>query len=420
MTTHAVKIKRCRVCGNPRLLPAVDIGEQYLSSIFPEHLNYRGELKKYPMDLVLCDKQGSEDYCGLLQLGHELDLSGMYDAYPYTSSSNSSMKAILQDVMNSGVELKHLRPWDAVLDIGCNDGTLLSFFKELPYKLIGIDAAKNVKPVFSAMHLTMKKGFFNKQLFEEISDKKAKLIFSIAMFYHLSDPITFSKDAAACLDPEGAWIIQMAYLPAMVKTNMYDNVVHEHVGYYGIETLQWVMNRAGLEIFDVLLNDVYGGSFRAFVRPKGSTRFPVTERYHKLLEEERRGRYFDIQTYQEFDRRIRKTREDLTQLIRRLKADGKKVWVYGASTKGNTILQYCGLGRDVLEAAADANSFKFGKYIIGSDIPIKDEKTMREAKPDYLLALPYSFARAFADREVELVKKGAKFIVPLPEVHLIP
>ena len=419
MKTKAPKILKCRVCGNRNLLPCVDIGEQYLSSIFPDRLDYRKSLTPYPMDMVLCEKK-SEKTCGLVQLGHELDLSGMYAHYPYTSSSNSSMKAILQDVMKSGVDLNHLRMGDVILDIGCNDGTLLSFFKDSPYQLVGIDAAQNIKRVFASSNFKFSQGFFNRKAFDHLSPQKAKLIFSIAMFYHLSDPISFSKDVAACLQEDGVWIIQMAYLPAMLKTNMYDNIVHEHAGYYGIETLQWVMGQVGLEIFDVLLNDVYGGSFRAFVKKKNSNAFQTTPRFNQLLEAERCEHLFDVKTYQDFDRRIQKTRQDLIQLLKKIKSEGKKVWVYGASTKGNTILQYCGIGRDLLEAAADANPFKFGKYIIGGDIPIKNEDEMRAAKPDYLLALPYSFAPAFVKKEEALMRQGIQFIVPLPDVHLLP
>ncbi len=369
------KITKCRGCGHSELVPVIDIGEQYLSSIFPDSLNYRGKLKKYPLDLVLCVKKSSAQ-CGLLQLGHQLDLSGMYQDYPYTSSSNSSMKLILKDVADSGTALNHLRPGDTVLDIGCNDGTLLSYFTGKGYELKGIDAAQNIQPVFSDPAFSFSRGFFSREKFETISSKKARLIFSIAMFYHLDDPVAFCRDAAACLDQGGAWIIQMAYLPAMIETNMYDNIVHEHNGYYGIQNIEWVLEKSGLEVFDVLLNDVYGGSYRVFTQHKGGA-FKKTDRYRKFLEQEIKGNYFKPETYQAFDQRIQKTREDLRKLLADLKRQGKKVWVYGASTKGNTILQYCGAGKNEIEAAADANPFKFGKYVIGADIPIVDEKEMR-------------------------------------------
>lgn len=414
----AEKITQCRVCGNTDLLPCIDIGEQYLSSVFPEDLSYRATAVRYPLDLVLCRKKEDGTSCGLLQLGHRLDLTPMYDAYPYTSSTNSSMGQILRDVAESGRALKHLESNDVILDIGGNDGTLLSFFKDDPYQLINIDPAKNIASLINSPRYTAVNSFFNEHAFNSVSTKKAKLIFSIAMFYHLDDPFKLVRDVAACLDEEGAWIIQMAYLPAMIRTNMYDNIVHEHAGYYATQHVKWIMEKVGLEVFDVEENDVYGGSFRIFVKKKGAHFIP-TERLTATLEKEVTEGVFDVTTYEAFMERIKKTRTDLQALCQRIKAEGKSIWIYGASTKGNTILQYCGLGSNEITAAADSNAFKIGKYVIGSDVPIKSEEEMRAAKPDYLLALPYSFVDAFMKREADLVAQGTKFIVPLPEVKVL-
>jgi hypothetical protein len=200
---------------------------------------------------------------------------------------------------------------------------------------------------------------------------------------------------------------------------MYDNIVHEHAGYYAALHMKWMMEQLGLEVFDVLENNVYGGSFRVFVKKKGNAKFPLTDRYQAILKAEEDQKIFDPETYKGFLSRIQKTREDLRALCAKLKAEGKSIWIYGASTKGNTILQYCELGHEYFVAAADSNPFKWNKYIIASDIPIKDEATMRAAKPDYLLSLPYSFTEAFREREAELVKQGTKFIVPLPEVTVL-
>lgn len=415
---NSVKITKCRFCGNSSLIPVVDLGKQYLSSIFPSNLSYRKELKKYHLDLVLCKKTAFT--CGLVQLGHHFDMSKMYEEYPFTSSTNSSMAKILKDVLDGALKYVKLKTEDAILDIGGNDGTLLSFLKDKKYNLICIDAAKNIKPIFKSDRFSVVNDFFNKKVYQSITDQRAKLIFSIAMFYHLSDPIQFSKDVASCLTDDGIWVIQMAYLPAMIQTNMYDNIVHEHVGYYGIDHVRWIMERAGLEIFDTLLNDVYGGSFRLFVKKKGNPRYPQTARYYQELKNEEKIGIYSPATYISFTRRIEKTRNDLVSLCKKIKAANKKIWIYGASTKGNTILQYCGIGNDLIEAAADSNPFKFNKYIIGSDIPIKNESQMRAAKPDYLLALPYSFVNGFMEREKKLIAGGTKFILPLPDVKIIP
>lgn len=412
------RIESCRVCGNRNLKSCIDIGEQYLSSVFPENLNYKNELKKYPLEILQCIKT-DDSQCGSLQLAYDYDLSEMYDHYPYTSASNSSMKKILEDVANSGKALNNLKSGDTILDIGGNDGTLLSFFKDKDLNLVIIDPAKNIESHVNSNKFVRLKEFFTAENFRKVSNNKAKLVFGIAMFYHLSDPVGFCKNIGEILDDNGAVIIQMAYLPSMIDTDMYDNIVHEHVGYYGVQHMKWIFEKAGLELFDVKLNDVYGGSFRVFAKKKGNPNFPQTQRLQIILEGEKNWGIFEESTYYDFMKRINYKKEELKNLLEKIKREGKKTWIYGASTKGNTIMQFCGIDNNLIEAAADSNSFKFNKYIIGSDIPIVDEQKLRLEKPDYLLALPYSFVNSFREREKELVEKGTKFIVPLPEVKII-
>lgn len=412
------KIKACRVCGNTNLIPCIDIGAQYLSSLFPEDLSYKKTLKKYPLAIVQCFKSG-QDQCGSLQLAYDCDLSEMYKHYPYTSGSNSSMRKILEEVADSAKKIIKLKSGDTILDIGCNDGTMLSFFESGDYNLVGIDPAQNVESKVNSIKFKRVKDFFSKQSFQNVSVQKAKLIFSVAMFYHLKDPLQFCRDVHAVLDDQGIVVIQMAYLPAMIKTNMYDNIVHEHIGYYGTQQLKWILDRASLEVFDVSLNDVYGGSFRIFAKKKENPNYPVTKRLLRNLAEEIEWGIFDKATYQLFMKRINSTKDQLRSLINNLKKDGKSIWVYGASTKGNTIMQFCGIGAAEVTAAADSNPFKYGRYLIGSDITITNEKTMRSEKPHYLLVLPYSFFEAFQRKEMDLVKNGTRFIIPLPEVKVV-
>src|SRR3989344_4465485 len=202
----APKVERCRVCGSTELIPCIDIGEQYLSSVFPENLDYRENAVRYPLDLVMCKKKEDGATCGLIQLGHRLELTAMYDAYPYTSSTNSSMSRILQAVAESGRALDNLEPEDVILDIGGNDGTLLSSFKAGSFRLVNIDPAKNISSLTDSPNYIFVNDFFSESAFGSVSKKKAKLIFSIAMFYHLNDPLEFSRAVAKCLDDEGVWI----------------------------------------------------------------------------------------------------------------------------------------------------------------------------------------------------------------------
>lgn len=400
-------------------MPCINLGDQYLSSIFPENLDYRTTLLRYPLSLVLCEKK-DDATCGLLQLAHQLDLSPMYEVYPYTSASNSSMKSVLYDVAQSGSQLNHLRPGDAILDIGCNDGTLLTFFENQPFELIGIDAAKNMTPILTQKNFSFVQSFFSRKAYESATRKKTRLAFSVAMFYHLYDPLTFASEVSECLDDDGVWIIQMAYLPLMLKANMYDNIVHEHNGYYSIETMKWIMQKTGLEIFDVSFNAVYGGSFRVFIKKTRSTKYRATERYLTSLEEESHMGLSEFHTYGKFSKRIKENGRILMRTVSELVQKNKKIWIYGASTKGNTILQFCNINKDLIVAAADTHPFKIGKFMIGSDIPIRDEARMRQDNPDYLLVLPYSFAKDFIKKEQMLVSRGTRFILPLPEVTIIP
>lgn len=418
MINRVKKIKKCRICGNKELVNCINLGNQYLSSVFPQNLDYKKNMQKFPLELVLCQK--NEKTCGLLQLAHNLDLTSMYELYPYSSSVNPSMKIALKDIVDSVMPYVALQRKDVVLDIGGNDGTLLSFFKENDLRLFSIDPAKNMKQVFKSPKYKYINEFFNKNVYKKEIDKKANLIFSIAMFYHLSDPIKFSRDVKACLTWDGIWVIQMAYLPSMIETNMYDNIVHEHVGYYTLHNMLWIMEKAGLEVFDASLNDVYGGSFRIFVKTKNNKLLKTTERMKNILQNEKRIGVDKVSTYTSFMKRVKKTKNDLLNLVDRINRKKEKIWIYGASTKGNTILQYCGLTKNEIVAAADSNPFKFGRYIIGADIPIKDEKQMRKAKPNYLLALPYSFIDGFMEREIRLIESGTRFILPLPNVSIAP
>jgi NDP-4-keto-2,6-dideoxyhexose 3-C-methyltransferase len=413
-------VTRCRICKNPELIPCFSLGAQYLSSMFPETLDYHDQVPRLPLDLVMCAPGDPARTCGLIQLAHELDLSAMYAAYPYTSATNAAMPKVLRSVADAGRDVQPLRGGDTVLDIGCNDGTLLEFFRDSPVDLVGIDPAKNVAFSLTPDRCAHVRDYFSAGAYRAAAAKPAKLIFSIAMFYHLSDPVAFARDVAECLADDGVWVVQMAYLPSMIATNMYDNIVHEHAGYYGTRHMSFVMDRAGLEVFDVELNDVYGGSFRVFVKKKGNTRLPPTKRLLQNLQSEEDAKIYDVETYRAFAGRIDATRADLRAFVKAARSAGKSIWVYGASTKGNTILQYCGVGKDDVVAAADASPFKLGKYIVGADVPIRDEASMRAARPDYLLALPYSFVDAFVTRESALVSSGTRFVVPLPEVKLVP
>jgi NDP-4-keto-2,6-dideoxyhexose 3-C-methyltransferase len=411
-------ITACRFCGNRNIEPCIDIGDQYLSSIFPEDLSYKDKLKKFPLGIVRCVKE-NENQCGSLQLANDYNLDLMYADYPYKSSSNSYMLSILEDVARSGIEKVTLKKGDVVLDIGCNDGTLLSYFTRDDLYLIGIDPAKNIESTFAPKNFVRAKEFFTRSVYQGLTGSKAKLVFSVAMFYHLSDPVGFCTDVASILSDDGIFVIQMAYLPAMITNNMYDNIVHEHVGYYSTLNMKWILEKAGLDLVDVSFNNVYGGSFRVFAKKRVKTASVISERVHHSLEQESSVGVLSSNFYISFVDRIQASRSRLVNLMSEINAKGHSIWGYGASTKGNTILQFCGLSGFDLVAVADTNPYKLGRFMVGSDVPILSESEMRYALPEYLLVLPYSFTADFRRREHKIVSKGVKFICPLPDVKVI-
>ena len=263
--------------------------------------------------------------------------------------------------------------------------------------------------------------FFSYEAFRNaFADTKAKVITSIAMFYDLERPNAFVEDIASCLAEDGVWIVQMSYLPSMLTANAFDNICHEHLEYYSLMAIQRLMDRHRLEIVDVELNDVNGGSIRLFIRlPGGGSAPEGGARVAKMLESERNLGLQSRGVYDRFAERVDAIKQSVAQFITEETGKGKSVYVYGASTKGNTLLQYFGLDSSVLEGAAERNPEKWGKKTVGTMVPIVSEEHARAENPDYFLVLPWHFLEGFREREREYLDRGGKFIVPLPEFQIV-
>lgn len=411
----------CRVCGKGDLAPIFSLGDLYVSDFISGEED--AQPVKAPLELVLCNaKDGG---CGLLQLRHTVDHEVMYRNYWYRSGMNQTMTNELRGIAAKAESLTRLASGDFVIDIGANDGTLLRGYTTTNAQLIGFEPAKNLKQYNSVGTSEIINDFFNYEAWnKKFSGKKAKIITAIAMFYDLEDPNAFVADIKKCLDDDGVFIIQMSYLPLMLNTNELGNICHEHIEYYSLFSLKNLLKRHELEVFDVELNDINGGSFRIYMRHKGkgeklSVPVEASIRVDSLREYEKKLGLDDKKVYEDFVRRVDKIKEDLVRLIKEETARGKKVYVYGASTKGNTVLQYFHLDRAVLEAAAERNPDKWGKKTVGTNIPIVSEADARAAKPDYFLILPWHFLKEFRARERKFFEDGGKFIVPFPQLIVI-
>ncbi len=413
-------ISACRFCGSKELEPILNIGDQYAVNFVDDDTK---EQPRSPLELVLCDK--NKGGCGLLQLKHTFSQSVMYKQYWYRSGVNKTMTDELRSIAEKAESLIDLASGDFVIDIGSNDSTLLRSYTKQGIKRVGFEPAKNLMPYAEPGVNKVINDFFNyKNWQDNFGEAKAKIITAIAMFYDLEDPNSFVADVAKCLDGEGVFIVQQNYLPYMLERNVIDNVSHEHLSYYSLTTFKNVLERHGFEIFDVELNDVNGGSMRTYARRKGAGKTikspaeGIKRVENILLDEEKKG-LNDKKTYEDFAARANTIKENLYDFIKKEVSAGKKVYVYGASTRGNSLLQFCGLDHSLITAAAERNSDKWNKKTVGTLIPIISEEQARNENPDYFLILPWQFLKEFILREADFLKKGGKFIVPLPQFKVI-
>jgi len=330
------------------------------------------------------------------------------------------MRTALADIADKAEKLTKPSSGDIVLDIGCNDGTLLRSYKSSNLILVGFEPATNLIEDAQIGTTKILNDFFNYPNFEkEFGSKKAKIITAIAMFYDLEEPNQFVNDIVKTLDKDGIWIIQMNYLPSMLQNNAFDNIVHEHLEYYSLQPIEYLLDMHDLKVFDLELNDVNGGSFRLYVKHKDCKKYPISKNLCNLREYEKRMRLNDYRTYDRFAKRISCLRTKAYDFIKKEVEKGKKVYVYGASTKGNTILQFYNLNNKLMKAAAERNPDKWGKKTIGTLIPIISEEQARREKADYFLILPWHFIKEFKEREKDYLNAGGKFIVPLPKFEII-
>lgn len=389
----------------------LDLGEQALTGVFPK--DRETIITKGPLRLVKC--HGATDCCGLVQLAHTYNPNEMYGVnYGYRSGLNKSMVKHLGDKVAWLLKRRPLDAGDLVLDVGSNDGTTLGFYPETVDRL-GIDPTSGKFAQYYKPGVTRVADFFTAVTFRRtVGERKARIITSLSMFYDLPAPLEFARDIASALADDGVWHLEQSYLPLMLETNGYDTVCHEHVEYYGLTQLQWITSRAGLRITDVEFNDVNGGSFAVTVA-KGQGDAPIVA---EILAKERA--LDSLATWQEFGERVARHRAQLRSLLEQLKAEGKKVYGLGASTKGNVLLQYCGIDAGLLTAIAEVNPEKFGCVTPGTEIPICSEAEAHATKPDYFLVLPWHFRTTFLEREAAFVAAGGKLLFPLPKLEVWP
>jgi len=403
----------------------LNLGNLYVSDFLtnPEE-EYEGR-ELAPLTLVMDDKIGAP------RLTQVVDPDKMYGTYWYRSGTNASMTNQLRNIAEEAASRVRYEKGDLWLDIACNDGTMFNFIPE-EFVKIGIDPVEDSFLEFSSQLADVViQDYFSYDAFQRTGygDKKCRVITTIAMFYDLDDPTDFIEDVKRILHDDGIWVVQLSYTPLMVKQMAFDNICHEHVYYHSLNSMKKLMDAHGLKIVDCSLNDTNGGSCRVYIQKQDAreTSFatkPLRDvcdfRIKTLLAyEKEHADISDPEMWSDFGRKLEEMKKQTVDFIRQEVAAGKKVYGYGASTKGNTLLQYYGLTPDDIVAIAERSPQKFGKYVVGTNIPIVSEKEMRAANPDYLLVLPWHFIKEFVERESDFLNSGGKFIVPCPEFEII-
>jgi hypothetical protein len=390
----------------------LSLGEQSLTGVFPKHST--DKVSSGPLDLVWCSQ------CGLLQLKQSYNLSEMYgDNYGYRSGLNASMVLHLTNKIKTLENLVKLSESDLVVDIGSNDATSLKAYST-KCKRLGIDPTGIKFKEYYTEDIDLIPDFFSAEVFtKRYPNEKAKIVTSIAMFYDLEDPTAFVKDIEAILSDHGIWHFEQSYMPSMLRSNAYDTVCHEHLEFYSFKVIKNLLERCGLRVIDVQMNAINGGSFAVTACKKNAayrSNHPVIE---WMLHQEDDMRIDTPKPYRNFEEKVFLHRKNLLELIEALISDGKIIFGYGASTKGNVLLQFCGLTRKHIPCIADVNKDKFGCFTPGTHIPIISEEEARAIKPDYFLVFPWHFKHSILEREREFTENGGKFIFPLPEIEIV-
>ena len=405
-------IDRCRLCGNTDLVEVLDLGVQALTGVFPRKKEER--VTSGPLRLVKCVGEG---VCNLLQLAETYDPAEMYGHnYGYRSGLNPNMVAHLQGTIRRLLAKQSLRPDSVVIDIGSNDSTTLQAYPVGGCTPVGVDPTGVKFSKHYPAHITLIPEFFPSPGLRRVTGgRKAAIITAFSMLYDLEDPLQFASSVAQELDDEGLWVFEQSYMPAMLQRNSYDTVCHEHQEYYALHQIRWMLDRVDLKIIDVEFNDVNGGSFCVTAARRQSRRQP-TATVDLTLQRELREGLSALGPYGEFDRRVSESREALQAFLEGAKRRGKRVLGLGASTKGNVILQYCGITDADIARIGEVNEDKFGAFTPGSHIPIVPERQVLAEAPDYLLVLPWHFRQFFCDNPG--FPEG-KLVFPLPSVEVV-
>ncbi len=405
-----MKINKCRACKKKNLKKLFSLGNMCFTGKFPRQDQ---KIEKKPITLVICK------HCELVQLGHNFDLKYLYGPdYGYRTGINKTMTDHVKNITQTLAKKTYLKKNDIVLDIASNDGTLLNFYKKNIVKF-GVDPILNkYKKNYKEVKYSVS-SFFTAEKVKDKTNKKFKIITALSVFYDLVNPNKFLNDVKKLLLPEGVFLLEFADLASIIKYKMFDTICHEHLEYYSSKVIVNLIQNNGLRVFDIKQNNINGSSKQYFICHNNSKIKSKTRVIKKILLEEKKLKLNKVQSFKIFIKKINSLRKKLNHKLYSIRRNNETVHCYGASTKGNVLLQYFRIDNKKINFAAERNKNKYGLITPGSKIKIISEKLSRSMKPNYYLVLPWHFKKEILIREQLMRKKGTKFIFPLPKLEII-
>lgn len=403
---------RCRLCKSTDITPFLDFGDMPLAGGFIKEEDFASE-RKYPLNIFFCGN------CTSVQALQSIPGDTLFRKYFYFSSVSQTLIEHFTALAEEYKERFIPAEGGFVVEIGSNDGVLLSPLKNLGVKALGVDPATNVAEQAKAKGLDVIAEYFTKELAAQIVSERghAHVISASNVFAHIEDMDTVAEGIKELLDPEGVFVFEVHYLLDLLKSVQYDMMYHEHIYNHSLHALTNFLARFDMEVCEVRLTQIHAGSIRVYAKHKASRR-PIDVSVADQMETEQAAGVDKLETYQQFAKRVAQSKVDLMELLHKAKAAGQRVVGYGAAGRATMIVNYCGITTDLLPYIVDASPAKRGFYMPGVHIPIDTEERMRQEQPEYALLFAWGYKPEVMAKEKEYVAKGGKFITPLPTVSV--
>lgn len=410
-----VNIKKqlhCRICQSKDMEEFISLGEQSYTGRFPKKNDKEPPIEEIALLRCNC--------CGLIQMKYTYPPNEMYGKnYGYRSSITETMRKHLRSISLLSYEWHIKKHLNNVLDIGSNDGTLLNFFNKKANKVVGIDPCAGKHAHNYPSNSILIENFFTKKNLQEKFLEKFDVITSISMFYDLDEPIKFAKDIKSLLEEDGIWICEQSHSHSLIESKAYDSICHEHATYLSLSSFKTICEKVGLKILDIKTNSINGGSFCLVMSHKSSKYKENQNNINEFKDKEEKLKINDKNTWLTFKNKVFNHKIELKECLLNLKKQNKKIFGYGASTKGNVVLQFCDLDKNIIEYMLERDPLKFGCKTPGTNIPIISEDKGRSMKPDILVVFPWHFKDEIIKREKEFLSNGGALLFPLPKIEII-